>query len=232
MTEDPRAKLVDRILVVDTSPAILRYLAWLIREVGGYEVNVATHAAKALGWLTQARVRLVIAEIQPDADGIELLETTTRNLIERPPFILMASLFTDEHIARIEAAGGAETITKPFAPDRLLDAIARSLASASDTLRRPQWSQYATNAVWRDELHDGRVMVVADVGPFRLVAEDEYFVVLGINWSTRGGAASLAEAKVAAVRILRDKLFPMHASEGLDERITMLLARLDELERR
>lgn len=232
MTEDPKAKLVDRILVVDTSPAVLRYLAWLIREVGGYEVSVATHAAKALGWLMQGRFRLVIAEIQPDADGIELLEATARDLVARPPFILMASLYTDEHVARIDAAGGAETITKPFAPDRLLDAIARSFASASNEVPHPLWTQYEAEAAWRDELHDGRVMVVADVGPFRLVAEEEYFVVLGVNWSTRGGAASLAEAKVAAVRILRDKLFPMLENEGLDARITTLLARLDELERK
>ena len=102
-----------RILVVDDSAIIRRYLIKLLQEAG-YEVDFAKNGQEALEKIRQRHYSLVTLDIEmPVLDGIETLKILMQ---EKPTRVLMISSFTNENAdVTFEALelGAIDYIPKP-----------------------------------------------------------------------------------------------------------------------
>jgi DNA-binding NarL/FixJ family response regulator len=120
--------MLNRLLVVDDEPNLLRAVAACLRSEG-YEVTTARSGSEALLRLTESVPDLILSDIRmPGMDGFMLvrqLQASARtNLI---PIIFLTA--KDERADRIAGlrSGIHAYLTKPFEPDELLAVIAGSL---------------------------------------------------------------------------------------------------------
>jgi DNA-binding response OmpR family regulator len=73
----------------------------------------------------------------PDFDGFEVArrlkgESHTREI----PIVMLTALDRDEYRQKGKTAGAVDYLTKPFDPDRLMDAIRDNVAKTGDTAAR------------------------------------------------------------------------------------------------
>lgn len=115
------------VLVVDDSPAMLRYLRVLL-ELESYQVETASNGAEALQRLKEgSSPAIVLLDVEmPGMDGIKTLRQLRRL---RPDLkVIMCSGVEDPHTARRAALLGAQAfITKPVQHLYLSAAIERCL---------------------------------------------------------------------------------------------------------
>jgi CheY-like chemotaxis protein len=118
---------VRRVLIVDDEPYILRILAFKLRRAG-YDALEATTGEEALELLTGSRVHCVILDVTlaSPTTGFRLAE----ELRDDPRFCRIPVIFLTAHALpadrrRGEGLGAAAYITKPFALDDVLLAVAR-----------------------------------------------------------------------------------------------------------
>lgn len=102
-----------------------------ILETAGYRVLRATTADACLATFRAERPDLVVTDlIMPDKDGLELIQELLRDE-PRLPIVAISGGGRSRYINALEAAkafGARETLRKPFAPNVLLEAVARALA--------------------------------------------------------------------------------------------------------
>ena len=120
------------ILVVDDHP-IMREVICQILEDAGYEVRSAVEGNDALRALSHTRFDLVVTDIvMPHMDGIELIGELRRRY---PDVRIIAMSGGDERIpikdglSIARRLGAGTTLTKPFHPGQLLEAIESLLPS-------------------------------------------------------------------------------------------------------
>ena len=113
-----------RILVVDDEPNIADVISMALRYQG-FEVETAGDGASALQAVASFRPHLLVLDIMlPDVDGFEVArrlkgEERTRSI----PIVMLTALDRDEHRQRSKQMGVVAYLTKPFDPDRLMEAI-------------------------------------------------------------------------------------------------------------
>jgi two-component system KDP operon response regulator KdpE len=120
---------VQRVLVCDDEPQILRALRVILRDAG-FEVDPASTAAEALD---KAAVRppdaAIIDLVLPDGDGIEvcrqLREWTTI------PIIVLSAVGEEEQKVRALEAGADDYVTKPFGARELVARLQATLRRAT-----------------------------------------------------------------------------------------------------
>ena len=109
------------VLVVDDEPIALAVLQRTLEE--RYHVLTAPNGLDALS-IMQAwgdAVRVVVTDVRmPGLSGPALAAHLAR--LDRSPAVLFVSAYTDPDVP-------GEVLAKPFAPDALLDAVSRLLAS-------------------------------------------------------------------------------------------------------
>jgi DNA-binding NtrC family response regulator len=119
------------VLVVDDSPAMLRYLRVLL-ELESYQVETASNGAEALQRLKEgSSAAIVLLDVEmPGMDGISTLRRLKRL---RPDLkVIMCSGVQDPRTARQACRLGAQAfITKPVQHLYLSAAIERCLAATS-----------------------------------------------------------------------------------------------------
>jgi len=121
-----------RVLIVDDEAPARRRLRELLDDCTGALplaiVGEAQHGREALDMLQTAPAELVLTDIHmPDMDGIELARHLLK--LQHPPVVI----FTAQVSARQDAPGEWKNyehfVTKPFEPDRLLEAVKEAMAS-------------------------------------------------------------------------------------------------------
>jgi len=115
-----------RVLVVDDDPVVLESCKRVL-ESEGWQPRVSSGALEALEALKEECFDLLLVDIKmPEQDGIFLME---RAIEECPdvPILVMSGYPTSETVARSQAIGARDFISKPFTPDELLEAIHRML---------------------------------------------------------------------------------------------------------
>jgi DNA-binding response OmpR family regulator len=121
--ESPERRL-SYVLVVDDEPLIRNFLTRCL-EGWGYSVKQAGSAADALECMIARPASVVLCDVMmPDHDGFWLAE----QLRERWPdtAVVMTTALDDvETIARSRELGAAAYITKPIAPEQLLQTVRR-----------------------------------------------------------------------------------------------------------
>jgi two-component system KDP operon response regulator KdpE len=109
---------VDRILVVDDEPQILKALR-LSLAAAGYHVVTAANAAEAIAALRDELIDAVILDLGlPDRDGKDVI-ADMRQWSEVPIIVLSARHLEGEKIAALDI-GASDYINKPFGVGELL----------------------------------------------------------------------------------------------------------------
>jgi two-component system KDP operon response regulator KdpE len=120
---------VQRILVVDDEPQILRALKVVLREAGFQSVPAET-ASEALDLAAVRPPEAAIIDlVLPDLDGIEL----TRRLREwsAMPILVLSAVGEEEQKVRALEAGADDYITKPFGTRELVARLQAALRRAA-----------------------------------------------------------------------------------------------------
>ncbi|GAA0368763.1 response regulator [Micromonospora gifhornensis] len=112
---------MNRILVVDDEPQILRALGINLRA-RGYDVQVAATGTDALKAAARHPPDLVVLDLGlPDLDGVEVIRGL-RGWTSVPIIVLSGRAGSDDKVTALDA-GADDYVTKPFGVDELLARI-------------------------------------------------------------------------------------------------------------
>jgi len=125
---------MNRVLIVEDEPQILRTLAITVRA-SGYEVATAGTAAEALSVAGRHPPDLVLLDLGlPDRDGIHVIEAL-RSWTDVPIIVLSGRTGSDDKVSALDA-GADDYMTKPFGADELVARL-RAVGRRSATADRP-----------------------------------------------------------------------------------------------
>lgn len=115
-----------RVLLVDDDPEIRLIVTHLLRGAG-YDVVEARDARSAEDAIARATPDVVLMDIMlEDDDGVDAAAALFRSMAAPPPrLIFLTGAVRAEEFERMNAAGAAGIIHKPFDPDRFLSLFAR-----------------------------------------------------------------------------------------------------------
>jgi two-component system, chemotaxis family, chemotaxis protein CheY len=119
-----------KILVVDDSPTIVKFVSFSLRN-SGFDVVTASDGMDAIEKISQlaAPVDLVITDLNmPNLDGYSLIGTLRKNEAYREtPIIILSSEEGDDDRERGLAVGANSYLVKPFKSSKLIDEVSRQL---------------------------------------------------------------------------------------------------------
>jgi DNA-binding response OmpR family regulator len=119
----------ERILVVDDSPAQRHYVAdCLARQ--GFEVAVADNGKAALVEAQANPPALIVSDYEmPIMTGFELVHALRRDpALRQIPVIMLTARDSKRDMAQMRAAGASAYLVKPFAQDKCIALVERTLA--------------------------------------------------------------------------------------------------------
>ncbi|EMI57581.1 response regulator [Rhodopirellula sallentina] len=123
----------DKVLLVDDDAEIIETVSYAL-ESAGYEVIVARDGNQGLALAERENPKLMILDMMmPKRSGFLVLEKLRRELDLPLPVIMITGNEGSRHQAYAELLGVSEYIRKPFAMDRLLEAVARLLKETSES---------------------------------------------------------------------------------------------------
>jgi two-component system KDP operon response regulator KdpE len=118
---------MNKVLLVDDEPQILRFLGPTLRAAG-YEVALAETGAQALALLQREPVAAIVLDLGlPDGDGKDLIERI-RALAPAPIIVLSARESETEKIQALDR-GANDYVVKPFAVGELMARLRVALRS-------------------------------------------------------------------------------------------------------
>ena len=126
---------MDKILVVDDEPRIVRLLRAYL-EKAGYQVVVAYDGREAMAAFRHEKPNLVILDLMlPELDGFEICKIV-RKESDAPIIMLTARIDEDDRVLGLEL-GADDYVTKPFSPREVV-------ARVKAVLRRVQGDRRKT----------------------------------------------------------------------------------------
>jgi len=121
---DSGGDMAKTLLIVDDSAAMRQLITFTVKDAG-HEVLLAENGREALEKLKNARVDMVITDLNmPEMDGITLI-TELRKMADYK-FIPILMLTTESQVTKREegrAAGASGWIVKPFSPEKFLEVV-------------------------------------------------------------------------------------------------------------
>jgi len=120
-----------KILVADDEPDVLFMTAFVLRQLGGYEVVEARNGQEALELALQHVPTLLVLDVQmPRMTGYEVcrqIRTTTS--FKKTPVILLSAKGQPAEIQHGHDVGASLYMLKPYAPQQLVEAVGKLLTS-------------------------------------------------------------------------------------------------------
>lgn len=112
------------ILSVDDS-MVIRNMMKSILGKEGHEIIIAANGADAMAVASEKSVDLVLADINmPDMNGISLLSKLRRlDSYAEVPIIMVTTENDDYKKNKARSLGATGWLSKPFSPDRLINAV-------------------------------------------------------------------------------------------------------------
>jgi DNA-binding response OmpR family regulator len=142
------------VLVVDDEPDIVLFVQVNL-ELHGYEVRTATDGEEALAAVEAERPdALVLDVMMPRLDGWGVLEQLKAHddvEVRTIPVVMLTALDTDQDQARGGIEGAVRYLTKPLAPDELVDAVADVLGGPPEPEQRKAAQQKGLASIARIE---------------------------------------------------------------------------------
>ena len=112
------------VLVVEDDPEINELVGAYV-QIAGFEYESALNGTQAVEKARSVHPALIVLDVMlPDFDGFEVArrlkgESHTREI----PIVMLTALDREEYRQKGKTAGAVDYLTKPFDPDRLMDAI-------------------------------------------------------------------------------------------------------------
>jgi CheY-like chemotaxis protein len=115
---------IQRVLVVDDEPALLKAIATILQGAG-YEVFTAANGREARAMASEHQVQLLITDLgMPDEDGIELVRRLKAEGHDLK-IIAMSGTFGPDLLKAARLLGADATLGKPMKASQLLDCIGK-----------------------------------------------------------------------------------------------------------
>ena len=112
------------VLVVEDDPEINELVGAYVR-IAGYEYEPALTGTQAVEKARDRQPALIVLDVMlPDFDGFEVcrrLKSATNT--SEIPVVMLTALDRDEYRQKGRSMGAVDYLTKPFDPERLLEAI-------------------------------------------------------------------------------------------------------------
>src|SRR5665647_974057 len=119
--------MVERLLVIDDEPNMLRLLKTILMDKTGYTVITTNNPLEVQSILLQEPFDLVITDLKmPLVDGIDLIDIIKKVSV-RLPIIIITAYGTSEIAEEAIRKGAYDFILKPFRKEAILIAIKRAL---------------------------------------------------------------------------------------------------------
>ena len=167
------------VLIVDDEPVVRQFLLRCLEKFG-YPANEAGSAAEALDMMVTRPASIVLCDIKmPGQDGL-WLSARIRALWPETAIIMVTAIDDVETIRGSQEQGAIDYVTKPIAPDRLLEALRRATSPNSDQQHEPAHTDdVSAGHEWKSEV--------------------EYT----LEWPVKCSACGERITKVKAVRLIR-----------------------------
>jgi EAL domain-containing protein (putative c-di-GMP-specific phosphodiesterase class I) len=118
---------MDRILLADDEPAILRAYGRLLQRAG-FDVITASDGEHALAALQEGHLDAIVSDIMmPRMNGVKLLAAVRERDLD-VPVILMTGGASLELAAEAVAFGASHLLLKPLPPNQLVETVQRAVA--------------------------------------------------------------------------------------------------------
>ena len=138
MAEEKSSAKPQRILLVDDDHEIVESVRYAL-EANGFEVLVARDGNQGLAMAEREDPDLVILDMMmPKRSGFLVLEKLRRSRPVPLRVIMITANEGSRHKAYAEYLGVVDYIRKPFAMERLLDAVAKGLAGKKPAQEGPE----------------------------------------------------------------------------------------------
>ncbi|MES2878528.1 MAG: response regulator [Pseudomonadota bacterium] len=114
------------IMIVDDSASMRQVLGIALRGAG-YTVIEGSDGRDALSKLTGQKVHLIISDVNmPNMDGISFLKAVKQlPAYKFTPVIMLTTVSEEAKMAEGRAAGARAWVSKPFQPEKLIEAAQR-----------------------------------------------------------------------------------------------------------
>jgi DNA-binding NtrC family response regulator len=120
--------MVEKLLIVDDEPDMLKLLGMILRDKTKYEIITTNNPVEALDLVKRGGYDLVITDLKmPGLDGIEMLDAV-KNYDVDIPVIMMTAYGTIETAEEALRKGAFDFITKPFRKEQILFTIEKALS--------------------------------------------------------------------------------------------------------
>ncbi|HMC09966.1 MAG TPA: response regulator transcription factor [Pirellulaceae bacterium] len=125
---EPKAAAGKRVLLVDDDPEIIEAIRYAL-EAKGFQIFIARDGNQGLAMAEREDPDLVILDMMmPKRSGFLVLEKLRRTRPVPVRVIMITANEGSRHKAYAEMLGVDDYIRKPFAMDKLIDAVQRLLA--------------------------------------------------------------------------------------------------------
>jgi DNA-binding NtrC family response regulator len=119
--------MLEKLLIVDDEPDMLKLLGMIIREKTNYEAVTTNSPHEALEMAKKGLFSVIITDLKmPGIDGIELLEAI-RSIDMETPVIFITAYGSVESAIETMQKGGFDFITKPFKKEQILFTIDKAI---------------------------------------------------------------------------------------------------------
>ena len=123
-----------KILIVDDSPTIRKMVRASLQALESSEFVEAATGLEAIEQLAVNRVQLMVLDLNmPDMHGIDVLNFVRRQQQHQNlPIVVLTTRGDDASRQTAEQAGATMYLTKPFAPQVLVNAVRELLIKTAD----------------------------------------------------------------------------------------------------
>lgn len=163
-----------RILVIEDETDIRENLSWIL-EAEGYEVDTAPDGVAGLEQVRRCRPDLVLCDVlMPRLDGRGVLKALRTDAETATlPFVFLSALSEHAHVRDGMKSGADDYLTKPFAVDDVLEAVASRLTHRQRLQRQAEAQlDELRQSISRALPHELRTPLVPILGYARLLFED------------------------------------------------------------
>jgi two-component system chemotaxis response regulator CheY len=111
-------------LVVDDSASMRQLVTFTVKDAG-FEVIAAENGKDAIAKLNNAKVDMVITDLNmPEMDGITLIKNLRATSANKfTPIVMLTTESQESKKQEGKQAGASGWIVKPFQPEQLLDVV-------------------------------------------------------------------------------------------------------------
>ncbi len=127
-----------RIVIADDDPIVISLVS-LRLEMADYEVLAARNGDEALALIRKAEPVAAILDMQmPRKTGIDVLEAIKADAkTDKLPVMMLTGERDTGMVMQAMGAGAADSMFKPFQPDRLLERVNRLVRSSAMVWSKP-----------------------------------------------------------------------------------------------